>query len=144
MLSQPFFASLLLAITVQAGNRAWEPPIQHAKAAIAVRDLSGLNNIYSNGTNVSSEHHAHQKRFYGLSNPANTGSYPRLWPNGNIDACFEQRSHQYNGQNVATRDILYNDLITARELWRNAGLDDSALISPERNPNEPDSTDRCV
>ncbi|KAK4143424.1 uncharacterized protein C8A04DRAFT_28849 [Dichotomopilus funicola] len=124
MLSKSVFASLLLAITVQAGNRAWEPPIQYAKAAIAVRDLSGINNIYSNGTNVSSAHHAHQKRFFGLSNPATTGSYPRLWPNGNIDACFEQRSHLYNGQNVATRDILYNDLITARELWRNAGLDD--------------------
>lgn len=121
---QTTILSLLAATVVDAGNRAWEPPIHYAKEAIAARDLSGVNNIYFNGTNVSSDHHAHQKRFFGLSNPATTGAYPRLWPDGNINACFEQRSHLHQGANRATRDILYNDLITARELWRQAGLDD--------------------
>lgn len=119
--------SLLLAVSgVDAGSRAWQPPIVHAKAAIAVRDVSGINNIYSNGTNGSSHHHAHthQKRYYGITNPANTGPYPRLWPNGNIDACFEQVSHTHKGETKTTRQILYDDLITARELWRGSGLDD--------------------
>ncbi len=123
--SDPCIALLLLAVAgVEAGSRAWQPPIQHAKAAIAVRDFSGINSIYSNGTNVSSHHHSHQKRYFGLTAPADSGRYPRLWPNGNIDACFEQRSHLYKGQNLHTRDILYDNLITARELWRQAGLDD--------------------
>ncbi|KAK4040083.1 hypothetical protein C8A01DRAFT_15991 [Parachaetomium inaequale] len=118
--------SLLLAVTgVDAGNRAWEPPIHYAKAAIAARDLSGVNNIYFNGTNVSSDHHAHQKRFFGINTPANSQSYPRLWPNGNIDACFEQVDHQHDGQMKSTRAILYDGLIAARELWRQEGLDDN-------------------
>lgn len=120
----PFVLSLLPGTGVNAGNRAWEPSIYHAKAVVAARDLSGVNNIYFNGTNVSSDYHAHQKRFFGINNPAVTGPYPRLWPNGNIDACFEQRSHLHQGQNKATRAILYDNLITARELWRQEGLDD--------------------
>ncbi|KAK4154118.1 hypothetical protein C8A00DRAFT_14756 [Chaetomidium leptoderma] len=120
-----FILSLLLVTTgVYAGNRAWEPPIHYAKAAIAARDLSGVNNIYFNGTNVSSDYHAHQKRFFGISSPATTGSYPHLWPSGNIDACFEDRTHQHDGATKHTRDILYDNLITARQLWRQNGLDD--------------------
>ncbi|KAG7294073.1 hypothetical protein NEMBOFW57_004135 [Staphylotrichum longicolle] len=119
--------SLVLAVNgVDAGSRAWQPPIVHAKAALAVRDLSGINNIYSNGTNGSSNHlvHTHQKRYYGITNPANTGPYPRLWPAGNINACFEQVDHTHKSQTKSTRQILYDDLITARELWRTTGLDD--------------------
>ncbi|KAK3292953.1 uncharacterized protein B0H64DRAFT_434245 [Chaetomium fimeti] len=125
LFSKTTILSLLAVTAVDAGNRAWEPPIHYAKAAIASRDLSGVNNIYFNGTNVSSHHQAHQKRFFGLSNPATTGAYPRLWPNGNIDACFEQRSHLHQGVNKPTRQILYDNLITARELWRQAGLEDN-------------------
>jgi hypothetical protein len=132
--------SLLLAGTVvDAGNRAWEPPIHYAKAATAARDLSGVNNIYFNGTNVSSDYHAHQKRFFGISTPANSQTYPRLWPNGNIDACFEQVTHLHDGEQKTTRAILYDALIAARELWRQEGLDDDKgkfrfNILPDNDP----------
>lgn len=121
----PCALPLLLAVTgVEAGSRAWQPPLVHAKAAIAVRDLSGVNNVYSNGTNVSSSHHAHQKRYYGINTPAESELYPRLWPGGNIYACFEQVDHVHEGATKSTRAILYDQLITARELWRAEGLDD--------------------
>ncbi len=123
---------LLLAVAgVEAGSRAWQPPIQHARSAvaasIAVRDLSGINNVYFNGTNVSSSHHAHaharQKRYYGITTP-NGGTFPHLWPDGNIEACFEQESHTHQGTSKTTREILETNLVAARELWRQAGLDD--------------------
>jgi hypothetical protein len=117
---------LLTVAGVEAGSRAWQPPIQHARSAIAasiaVRDLSGLNNAYSNGTNVSPGHHDHQKRFYGVATKPGDG-YSYLWPNGNIVACFEQVQHEHQGQTKSTRDILYDPLMAARELWRQAGLD---------------------
>lgn len=123
-IQQPLLYLLVAVGSVNAGSRAWEPRIRHAKAAIAARDLSGVNDIYLNRTNAFSGHPPHQKRAFGVGYPANSGSWPRLWPNGNIDACFEQRSHLHGGQNKHTRDILYDDLIAARELWRSNGLDD--------------------
>ena len=141
----PCLVAILLAATgVEAGSRLWQPPITHAKAAvaagIAVRDLSGVNNIYFNGTNVSSTQHGHQKRYFGLSTPSGSSDYPRLWPNGNIDACFDTATHTHKGVNgVSTRDILYDNLIAARELWRQAGLDDKGgnfqfNILPDNDP----------
>ncbi|KAG7286883.1 hypothetical protein NEMBOFW57_009201 [Staphylotrichum longicolle] len=126
----PCLVAIILAATgVEAGSRLWQPRITHAKAAvaagIAVRDLSGVTNIYFNGTNFSSTQHGHQKRYFGLNTPSGSSDYPRLWPNGNIDACFDTATHTHNGVNgVSTRDILYDNLIAARELWRQAGLDD--------------------
>ncbi len=127
----PCLVALLLAATgVDAGSRLWQPPITHAKAAvaanIAVRDLSGVNNIYFNGTNVSSSQNGLQKRYFGLNTPSDSTTYPHLWPNGNIDACFDtSTTFTHNGVNgVSTRDILYDNLVAARELWRQAGLDD--------------------
>ncbi len=129
-LSSPCLVALLLAATgVEAGSRLWQPPIKHAKAAVAaaitVRDLSGVNNIYSNVTNVSSPQHGHQKRYFGLNTPSDSPDYPHLWPGGNINACYDTATFTHNGETGKTvRDILHTDLLAARELWRLNGLDD--------------------
>ena len=125
-LSGPCAASFLLAVSgVNAGSRAWQPTLHHAKSAIAARELSvGIEDVTFNGTRGSSHHREHQKRFFGITNPATTGPYPQLWPAGNINACFQQVNHEVGGVQRSTRDILYDNLITARELWRSAGLDD--------------------
>ncbi|KAK8042258.1 hypothetical protein PG993_006781 [Apiospora rasikravindrae] len=125
---------------VNAGSRAWESNIKHARAvhheAIQARDLAF--EVYGNGSDVikarsasgldsmpNAEYHYHNassqsihKRWFGIKE---NNVELRLWPQGNIKVCFEQQT--YNGKTA--EQILRGPLDEARGLWRDRGLDDN-------------------
>ena len=78
LFSGSYVVSLLIAVTgVNAGSRAWQPPLHYAKSAIAARELSvGIEDMGFNGTRGWSHYSTYQKRFFGITNPATTGPYP--------------------------------------------------------------------
>ncbi|OAA80521.1 Metallopeptidase, catalytic domain protein [Akanthomyces lecanii RCEF 1005] len=119
-------AVLSHAALVLAGSRAWEASIAvnraNASHALFSRD-STLSNSYGNGS-VSSGHTGYiGKRWIGNPNSPSHDFPYKLWENGNIDVCFEDKSHTHKGTSKTTEAILKDDLTAARELWRNVGLD---------------------
>ena len=135
-------AHFLFTLGVSAGNRAWEPAVKPRTESIqiTVRDVSGAHNVYANRSqagvvkradiarqytrnHVNSHAHDHEKRWFGLPSSREAGA-PYLWPQGNIRACFENAQHMHEGVLKTTEQILSVPLQGARELWRQAGLDD--------------------
>ncbi|KAK3395014.1 hypothetical protein B0H63DRAFT_445088 [Podospora didyma] len=133
-------AHFLFTLGVNAGNRAWEPTLKPRAESvqITVRDVSGAHDVYGNKSQVGvmkradiarqytrshASTHGHEKRWFGLPSSREAGA-PYLWPQGNIRACFENAQHMHDGAMKTTEQILSEPLQGARELWRQAGLDD--------------------
>lgn len=132
-------ALALAASGVNAGSRAWESNIKHARAVhhetLLARDLafqaygnvsdaikSRRTNDYDALPNAEYNYHngstrSIHKRWFGIEPDGGT---LRLWPQGNIKVCFEDKMWG----DKSTEKILRGPLEEARGLWKDKGVDD--------------------
>ncbi|KAK2760015.1 hypothetical protein FQN54_002751 [Arachnomyces sp. PD_36] len=112
--------ALLAAAPVHGGSRSWESSISYVRVpAFEPPDtLVYDNSTFTDGPPNASNNH---KRWVSIK-PESGGSGNRPWPNGIVKYCFERRTWPIDDQVKTTKQILFDDLQTARDLWYGAGL----------------------
>ncbi|KAM5473834.1 hypothetical protein MferCBS49748_000800 [Microsporum ferrugineum] len=117
-----FFSFALVAITltfpgVLGGNQAWETSIKLGGVQSPLDPALPVDNT----TVIADLHRA--KRALSIV-PGSGNADRHIWPNMNIPYCFEHKSWPDRG-GKSTKEILFNDLVEARDLWYQQGLPES-------------------
>lgn len=108
-------ALALTAVPVRAGCQAWESSVTFALTEKLAADPTALDE--GNAT------HINRKRYITIK-PGADAHQNRHWPKGVITYCFETKTWPERG-GKSTREILFEDLRNARDLWYQAGLPES-------------------
>lgn len=142
--------TLVLAVAiaiapVQGGNRAWESPINydHITHVTLFGDpalqMSGNSTAMGgNSTTLagnSSIAHTNSKRWMTIK-PGDEEAQVERWPGGVITYCFDDTKYLHGGVMKSTREILFADLIEARNLWFQSGLTEGFDWKEPENPND--------
>jgi hypothetical protein len=115
-------AIALTAVPVHGGSRAWESSISYRVEALTDPvPLVGENATMAGGSPPAA--HINHKRYITIKPGTGNADY-RLWQGGTIKYCFEDKTWPEKGD-LTTRQILFNDLRQARDLWTQAGLPES-------------------
>lgn len=110
----------LAAVPVHGGSRVWESSISYARVqAFAEPVLLVGENATTTGGSPSGAN-INRKRYITIK-PGDDNADTHLWPNGIIKYCFEDKTWPEK-EGRTTKEILFDDLRQARDLWYQAGL----------------------
>lgn len=128
--------NLLLVVAVAVspvygGSRAWENSINYDQIIpipflgdSTVRMSDNSTQIQGNSTTLrgnSTVSHTKIRRWITV-NPGDESADSKLWPGGVIRYCFAEGPHEHGGRTKTTREVLFEDLRQARDLWWQSGL----------------------
>ncbi|KAK2841525.1 hypothetical protein FQN49_006174 [Arthroderma sp. PD_2] len=107
-------AIIFISLPVLGGNQAWEPSIKLASS------LHFTNSTEAGVDTTETTLVPHEKRGITIRPRGSDADY-QIWPNMEIKYCFEDRTFDER-DGKSTREIVFNDLVEARELWHIHGL----------------------